>query len=556
MPSTDTFPIISAPRRHAGSSWLYIALGFVLLLSAAAALGVLLARFIEGRPLNLREHTVQMADRIENTLENAGLARSAIHRTAGEARRDDRAVWFYYDFEAKAPENRDPALVVRRLAADLPKEGIKLREGPVEPDRRSITFDLAGHEFASLTLLGAVPPPPEPADLRGVCRNIAELIRTALLRAGVAEDGILPENEEEQQDEDARWTQFLFRAEVPESTPETAIQEQLKEAVAALGALVTQPEKGSLTVAYLGRCIAEIRCVPKPLPPSPAPAKFPPQEDRLTPENLPQMEAIQTGNVEQFLMASIPSLEELPLESAEHEEIENGILPIPSPLAAGHLPRIALILDDGGYGGAPTRIVLNELDPRLTLAILPNTPHGRETAERAKEKGFEIMLHMPMETHSRTIKPFPGQINVNMGKEEIQRLTEEAIAQTPGLLGINNHTGSKFTDDAAHLAMFMEVVKKKGLYFIDSRTFGTSKGCKVARQYGVRTEQRNIFLDNDSSPAKIQAQLAKLIARAKTHGQAIGIGHFREHTVAVLQKELPKLREQNVELVHVSELVR
>ncbi len=556
MTSSDIQPAISPPRHHAGTSWVVAALGFGLLLGGALALGLLLARFIEGRPLNLREHSVRMANRIAETLEAAGIPASAIQRTAGEARRDEGAVWFDFHFEAKMPDQQDPAFVVQQLEGALTPDAVKMAAGPVEADRRSVTFLLAGREFASLSLLGAPPPPPEPVDLGPLCRDVNEAIRTALMHAGARAEEIHQDAEDVQQDACARWLQSLFHVDVPESTPLAGLPKKLDEALTGLGATLTESAENLFLVTCFDRCVAEIRCVSVASAPPPGPVKYEAPEDRLVPENLPLMEAVQTGNVEQFLVASIPSLEELPLESVEQEEPENGLMASPAPLAAGHVPRIAIILDDGGYGGPSTRVVLNELDPKLTLAILPNTRFGRDTAERAKQKGFEIMLHMPMETHSKTIKPFPGQLNVNMGKEEIQRLTEDAIAQVPGLVGVNNHTGSKFTGDAERMGMFMEVLKKRGLYFIDSRTLGASKGCKTAREHGVPTEQRNIFLDNEKAPAKIQAQLAKLVARAKSRGQAIGIGHFRDHTVGVLVKELPKLHDQNVELVHVSELVR
>jgi uncharacterized protein len=400
------------------------------------------------------------------------------------------------------------------------------------------------------------PPPPPPADWRDATIQLAEKVHQTLIQVGVAPASLLQENQVPQEDPEARWWLVTLRVEMPSTLTAESLHAQLAQILTSAEVAITKPETDTLLVAYRGKYCVEIKCVPAPLEFPLGPVGVGTPEQKPVPGEPVFPENTKTGDLKGWLNTLLPSLEELPLDSVEQEEGENGFEAAPAPLAAGHVPRIAVILDDGGYNGPSTHRILNELDPHVTLAILPNTPSGRETAELGVQKGFEILLHMPMETHSKTLKPFPGQVNTTMSKEEIQRLTEDAIAQVPGLVGVNNHTGSKFTSDAPHLAMFMEVLKKKSLFFVDSRTLGSSKGYAVAQAMGVPAAGRNIFLDNDSNPAKIRAQFAKLVARAKARGQAIGIGHFRDNTVAVLAEELPKLHDNNVELVHVSELTQ
>ncbi len=218
------------------------------------------------------------------------------------------------------------------------------------------------------------------------------------------------------------------------------------------------------------------------------------------------------------------------------------------------LPRVAIIVDDGGYGGEPTEIILG-LDSKLTLAILPNTPRGTALAEDAKQRGFEIMLHMPMENTSPTLV-HPGQIDGTMDAAEMRRLMELALAQVPGAVGVNNHEGSKFTSNAKALGRFMEGIQNSGLYFIDSRTTKESVAFEVARQFGIPTAARTVFLDHENEPAAIRAQFQQLMDEARTQGTAIGIGHFRPNTAEALRELLPRLSAEGIELVHASELVR
>ena len=217
-------------------------------------------------------------------------------------------------------------------------------------------------------------------------------------------------------------------------------------------------------------------------------------------------------------------------------------------------PQVAVILDDGGYGGASTETIF-KLNPKLTLSILPHTPEGRATAERGAQLGFEIMLHMPMQAMDANQK-YPGQLTVGMPEDEIVKLTDDALSDIPGVKGINNHIGSKFTSDAASMAMFFQGIKGKPYFFIDSVTSGKSKAYDEAKAAGMRAAKRSVFLDDKADAAYIRKQFEILRAKAKKTGRAIAIGHFRPKTVSVLADELEKIKRDGITLVHASELAQ
>ena len=217
-------------------------------------------------------------------------------------------------------------------------------------------------------------------------------------------------------------------------------------------------------------------------------------------------------------------------------------------------PRVAIIVDDGGYGGVATDVILG-LTTRLTVAVLPNTPFGTELAAEAAALGFEVILHMPMENMSGDLV-HEGQIETDMKETDIRRLMTHALSQVPEAVGINNHMGSKFTAHADVLSYFMGGVRERGLYFIDSRTTTDSRAYEVAREYGVPSAYRDIFLDHDNDLQKIRTRFNELMELARRDGSALGICHFRPNTASILREKLPELRLAGIELVHASELVR
>lgn len=265
--------------------------------------------------------------------------------------------------------------------------------------------------------------------------------------------------------------------------------------------------------------------------------------------------------IQDYTQASRPSLsfyptpplnayEDLPLESLPPDEKETW--PRERRRVSGK-PKLALVIDDGGWSLEYGERIL-ALDRRLTLAILPNTPFGEYLACRAQEEGFQVILHMPMENSPRH-KPYPGMVKCGMTQEQMEALFLEAWRQVPGAVGVNNHTGSRFTADRQAMRNFLTAVKKKNVFFLDSGTTVHTVAFATAKEMGIPAARRDLFIDNSPNPAAIRARLREAAALARQRGAAIAIGHFRPNTVAVLEKELPQISAGGLELVPVSELL-
>jgi len=93
------------------------------------------------------------------------------------------------------------------------------------------------------------------------------------------------------------------------------------------------------------------------------------------------------------------------------------------------------------------------------------------------------------------------------------------------------------------------------LFFVDSRTTGSSVAFAEARRAGVPAAARDLFLDNDQDVEKIAREIRKLAILAGRRGQAVGICHPYAVTLEALRRELPYLQQQHVEVVPVSQLL-
>ncbi|MDD5154596.1 MAG: divergent polysaccharide deacetylase family protein [Desulfovibrionales bacterium] len=223
------------------------------------------------------------------------------------------------------------------------------------------------------------------------------------------------------------------------------------------------------------------------------------------------------------------------------------------PLSTPSLPQVAIVIDDLGYNPRIDAAFIKLTAP-ISFSFLPFGPHTKETATLAHNCGKDVLLHLPMEAASSPeSKVGPGALFLNMDGGAIAAQIQADMEVVPYVKGINNHMGSKFTADAGKMELVLREIQKKGLFYLDSRTTPLTRGLSVARSLGVRSAERDVFLDNEQEPNAVRAQIARLISEARTHGSAIGIGHPHPVTYQVLKEELPALKKQ-VEIVPVSEL--
>lgn len=238
---------------------------------------------------------------------------------------------------------------------------------------------------------------------------------------------------------------------------------------------------------------------------------------------------------------------------------ENKIVPIaPVKPAGGKVIKVAIVIDDIGYDLSIARDLLS-LPVPITLSIFPFAPHSREIAREARTKKHEILMHLPMEPEGYPGKgkdPGPGALYVKMCRKDVEKQLIADLNRIPEVCGINNHMGSRFTCDPKGMRAVMEVLKKRKKIFLDSRTITKSIGSKMAREAGIPTASRDVFLDNTRDVKKIRQQLDHLVEIAKRKGYGIGIGHPHRATYLALKKAIPEYRKAGVKFVYITSLTR
>jgi len=235
-----------------------------------------------------------------------------------------------------------------------------------------------------------------------------------------------------------------------------------------------------------------------------------------------------------------------------HEiEIETSTRPEGS---ATGTARLAIILDDLGADRSVAGTVFVMGYP-LTLSILPGQARSSEIAEEAHRRGYEVMLHLPMESVGRE-RQEAQQLRRGMSAAEVSAIVSDSLAGVPYAQGVNNHQGSEATSDVALMSELMPVLRDKGLFYVDSRTTAATLAYDTAQRSGVPSAFRNVpFLDDVEQVAAVRKQLELAFRGAKEKGEAVAIGHPHAATLEALREVLPRAKAEGIQLVSASDLV-
>ncbi len=226
-----------------------------------------------------------------------------------------------------------------------------------------------------------------------------------------------------------------------------------------------------------------------------------------------------------------------------------GDLPDTTPATTTRPARLSLVIDDLGQHPARDRRVLALPGP-VALAILPDTRHAASLAERAHRAGKTVLLHLPM-------APATGRFawQPHLPHAELQRRLQAALLAVPYASGVNNHMGSVMTTQPQPMTELMRELQRRHLFFLDSRTSPRTVAAASAQREQLASLSRDVFLDDDASPQAVAERFQTAIALARRQGSVVLIGHPYDSTLALLERELPRLAELGIEWVDIGQMI-
>jgi len=229
----------------------------------------------------------------------------------------------------------------------------------------------------------------------------------------------------------------------------------------------------------------------------------------------------------------------------------------PKPVVkTGVAPRLTIVIDDWGYNSSHCKS-LESINAPLGIAVLPNLTYSKAVIDCAKADGKDPMLHLPIEPHVyRESYSSDYILKTDMSQPTVKKLLVKIFAEMPGVVGVNNHIGSKGTEDPVLMTTVLSEIKRRGLFFVDSLTSEQSVCSSVARKLKMRIAVRDVFLDNRNERPYIERQFMIAERLAMKNGYALIIGHDRALTLQIIKEQVDKLAKEGFEFIPVKEYIR
>jgi polysaccharide deacetylase 2 family uncharacterized protein YibQ len=217
--------------------------------------------------------------------------------------------------------------------------------------------------------------------------------------------------------------------------------------------------------------------------------------------------------------------------------------------------QLFVVIDDAGLTVEETQQYL-DLPIPITIAVLPHLKRTREVcAAISRYADKEIILHQPMEAYDASQDLGAGAILNSTRPADVAAILAGNLASVRGARGVNNHMGSRVTENPELVQAVLRYCKANGLFFLDSKTAYNSQVPLMARHEHMHMEARDVFLDIQKDREYIRKMWGQAVGKARTQGYAIVIGHaWSTETAAALRDSYQTLENQGYTFHLLSEL--
>ncbi len=225
----------------------------------------------------------------------------------------------------------------------------------------------------------------------------------------------------------------------------------------------------------------------------------------------------------------------------------------PTAVTMSERPRISIILGGMGLNARLTDKAIKELPGDISFGFAPYGENLQEQVNRARARGHEIMLQVPMEPIGFPANnPGPRTLLSDAAPQENIDSLQWHMSRFAGYTGITNYMGGKLLGTEEALTPVMKEMKKRGLVYLEDATVSLTISSKVVDEVKLPMRRATMVIDADATAPAIAEALKKLEREAEANGYAIGTGSGLEVTIDTLVEWTNSLQEKGILLVPIS----
>src|SRR5260221_514621 len=148
--------------------------------------------------------------------------------------------------------------------------------------------------------------------------------------------------------------------------------------------------------------------------------------------------------------------------------------------------------------------------------------------------------------------PGPYTLLTTLSTSENSARLEWVLSRGTGYIGVVGEFGSRFSTSAKYLLPVFEVLKRRGVMYVDAKASPDSVGGRVARDMGVPRALNDRVIDSEGGRTAIDAKLAEIERMARGSGQAVAFASPYPITVDRLLAWLPAAQQKGYVIAPVS----
>ncbi|WP_170984232.1 divergent polysaccharide deacetylase family protein [Rhodoligotrophos defluvii] len=216
------------------------------------------------------------------------------------------------------------------------------------------------------------------------------------------------------------------------------------------------------------------------------------------------------------------------------------------------LPKIALVI--AGIGGDPhvPMVVLDRLPADITLAVPSSARDAQGWIDRAREKGHEVLLELPMEPAAFSEAGLSRRpILADAAEHDIVDDMHWHLSRASGYFAAANPSRSRYRSNAEALRTIFRELGQRGLGFIEI-TPGTAAARQVATSMGLDYAGVDLVVDANPTGTRIEAALDRLVDVAQRNGFAMASATATPTTIERLSAWLDKVNGREAVVVPAS----
>jgi uncharacterized protein len=188
-------------------------------------------------------------------------------------------------------------------------------------------------------------------------------------------------------------------------------------------------------------------------------------------------------------------------------------------------PMVSVVVGGLGFNARATTQAIDELPAEITLSFVPYAQDLQTWIDRARARGHEVLLELPMEPFDPDADDTGPEtlLATASAQQNVTRL-EQLLSRGAGYFGVTNYQGARFATSAQASAPVVQALRRRGLVFLTSGIGQRTALSAEAQRANLPSVAADRIVDVRREADAIDDQLLNLEALALQNQSAIGAG--------------------------------